>query len=135
MPFLLTEEAPLLVFFSPCYALCLGHFEFKTLLMLSSAFSKRPKFFCTRASNWSYVRNRHKQVFWGTKKFLHSANLQATIRMAGFLQVPPKSSFKKLQPGTGLWQHTKVSTSLKSLDGLKDAECKKGQLSCWLPIP
>jgi hypothetical protein len=29
--------------FSPCFALCLGHFEFKTLLTLSSAFSKRPK--------------------------------------------------------------------------------------------
>jgi hypothetical protein len=26
-------------------------------------------------------------------------------------------------------------TSLKSLDGLKDAECEKGQLSHWLPIP
>ena len=28
-----------------------------------------------------------------------------------------------------------MSTSLKSLDRLKDAECKKGQLSHWLPIP
>jgi hypothetical protein len=28
-----------------------------------------------------------------------------------------------------------MSTSLKSTDGLKDAECKKGQLSHWLPIP
>ncbi len=28
-----------------------------------------------------------------------------------------------------------MSTSLKSSDGLKDAECKKGQLSYWLPIP
>jgi hypothetical protein len=28
-----------------------------------------------------------------------------------------------------------MSTSLKSADGLKDAECKKGQLSHWLPIP
>jgi hypothetical protein len=27
-----------------------------------------------------------------------------------------------------------MSTSLKSPDGLKDAECKKGQLSHWLPI-
>ncbi len=27
-----------------------------------------------------------------------------------------------------------MSTSLKSLDGLKDAECQKGQLSHWLPI-
>ncbi len=70
-----------------------------------------------------------------TKKFSHSANLQAAIPTAGFLQVPPKSSFKKLLLGTGLWQHAKMSTSLKSPDGLKDAECKKGQLSHWLPIP
>ncbi len=27
-----------------------------------------------------------------------------------------------------------MSTSLKSLDGLKDAECEKGQLSHWPPI-
>jgi hypothetical protein len=55
--------------------------------------------------------------------------------MAGFLQVPPKSSFKKLLLGTGLWYHPKMSTSLKSPDGLKDAECKKGQLSHRPPIP
>jgi hypothetical protein len=73
--------------------------------------------------------------FFGTKIFLHSANLQATIQTAGFLRVPQKSSFKKLLLGTGLWQHTKMSTSLKSPDGLKDAECKKGQLSHRPPIP
>jgi hypothetical protein len=28
-----------------------------------------------------------------------------------------------------------MSTSLKSPDGLKDAECKKGKLSHWPPIP
>ncbi len=55
--------------------------------------------------------------------------------MAGFLQVPPKSSFKKLLLGTGLWQYAEMNTSLKSLDGLKDAECKKGQLSHQPPIP
>ncbi len=75
-------------------------------------------------------------IFWGgEKKILHSANLQATIRAAGFLRVPPKSSFKKLLLVTRLWQHAKISTSLKSPDGLKDAECKKGQLSHQLPIP
>jgi hypothetical protein len=55
--------------------------------------------------------------------------------MAGFLRVPPKSSFKKLLLGTGLWHHTKMSTSLKSPDGLKDAVCEKGQLSHRPPIP
>jgi hypothetical protein len=54
--------------------------------------------------------------------------------MAGFLQVPPKPSFKKLLLGTELWHHAKMSTSLKSPDRLKDAECKKGQLSHRPPI-
>ncbi len=75
------------------------------------------------------------EFFSGTKKFLHSANLQATISMAGFLGVPPKSSFNKLLLGTGLWQYANMSTSLKSPDGLKDAKCKKGQLSNRPPIP
>ncbi len=70
-----------------------------------------------------------------TKKFSLSVNLQAAISTAGFLRVPPKSSFKKLLLGTGLWHHAKTSTSLKSPDGLKDVECKKGQLSHRSPIP
>jgi hypothetical protein len=74
------------------------------------------------------------ELSFGTKNFLHSANLQATIQVAGFLQVSPKSPFKKLLLGTGLWQYAKMSTSLKSPDGLKDAECEKGQLSHWPPI-
>ncbi len=68
---------------------------------------------------------------------MHSASLQAAIQAAGFLQVPPKSPFKKLLLGTGLWRYTyiKMSTNLKSTDMLKDAECKKGQLSQRPPIP
>jgi hypothetical protein len=68
---------------------------------------------------------------------LHSANLQATISTAEFLQVPPKSPFKKFLLGTGLWHYTyiKMSTNLKSPNLLKDAECRKGQLSHWPPIP
>jgi hypothetical protein len=58
-----------LSFLSPCYTLCLGHFEFKTLLTSSSAFSEKPKKFCTRPSNWSYVQNRHKEVFLGPRNF------------------------------------------------------------------
>jgi hypothetical protein len=46
-----------------------------------------------------------------------------------------KVSFQKLLLGTGLWQYAKMSTSLKSPDGLKDAECEKGQLSHRPPIP
>jgi hypothetical protein len=95
----------------------------------------RGQTFVTRPSNWLFVRNRHKRVVLGTKKFLDSANLQAAISMAGFPRVPPKSSFKKLLLGTGLWHHAKMSVSLKSPDGLKDAECKKGQLSHQPPIP
>ncbi len=35
----------------------------------------RGQTFLTRPSNWSYVQNQHKQVVFGTKKFLHFANL------------------------------------------------------------
>ncbi len=68
---------------------------------------------------------------------MHSANLQDTIQAAGFLRVPLKSPFKKLLLGTGLWRYTyvKMSTNLKSTDMLKDAKCKKGQLSQRPPIP
>ncbi len=101
--------------------------------MSSNAFSERPKIICTRPSNWLYMRNRHNQVFWD-QDFLQSANLQDTIQVAGFLQVPPKSSFKKLLLGTRIWHQAKMSTSLKSPDGLKDAKCEKGQLSNRPPI-
>jgi hypothetical protein len=73
--------------------------------------------------------------FSGTKKFSRSANLQASIQAAGFLQVPPKYPFKKLLLSTGLWQHSKMSTTLQTPNGLKDAVCKKGQLSNRPPIP
>jgi hypothetical protein len=57
------------------------------------------------------------------------------MQAAGFLQVLPKSSFKRLVLSTGLWQHTNMSTTLKALNGLKYSECKKGQLSSRPPIP
>jgi hypothetical protein len=96
----------------------------------------RDRTFTARPSNQPYVRVGTSKSFFGTKKFLHSANLQATIQAAGFLRVPPKSPLKKLLLGTGLWHHTyvKLSTNLKSPDMLKDAKCKKGQLSQWPPI-
>ncbi len=65
---------------------------------------------------------------------MHSVNLQATIQTARFLQVLPKFSFKKLLLGTKLWQYTKMSTSLKSPDGLKNTEYEKGQLPHRPPI-
>ncbi len=43
--------------------------------------------------------------------------------------------FKRLVLSTGLWQYAKMSTTLKSLVGLKNSECKKGQLSNRPPIP
>jgi hypothetical protein len=104
--------------------------------MSSSAFSERLKIFCTRPSNRLCTCGINTSKFFpGTKIFLHSANLQATIQAAGFLRVLSKSSFKKLLLGTGLWQHAKMSTSLKSPDGLKNAECERGQLSNRPPIP
>jgi hypothetical protein len=81
------------------------------------------------------MQNQNKQEFFsGTKKFLHSANFEATIQAVGFLQVPPKSNYKKLLLSTGLWQYAEMSTTLKSPKGLKNSKCKKVQLSNWPPI-
>jgi hypothetical protein len=57
------------------------------------------------------------------------------MQAVGLLQVPPRSLFKRLVLSTTLWQHAKMSTALKSPKGLKDSECKKGQLSSQPPIP
>jgi hypothetical protein len=43
--------------------------------------------------------------------------------------------FKRLVLSTTLWQHAKMSTTLKTPEGLKDSECKKGQLSSRPPVP
>ncbi len=103
---------------------------------MGSAFSEKPKkIFVPDHPIGHTCKVGISELNFGTKKFLHSANLQATIQAAGFLRVPPKSPFKKLLLGTGLWQYAKMSSSLKSPDGLKDAECEKGQLSNRPPIP
>ena len=86
-----------LSFFSPCYTLCLGHFEFKTLITSSSAFSERPKFFCTRPSNRLYVQNRHKRFFfWDQEIFAfckssshHSSRWVPTSSAKVFFQETP----------------------------------------------
>jgi hypothetical protein len=67
-------------------------------------------------------------VFQEPQKFRHPA------RKKNFWRELATGSSKKLLLGTGLWYHAKMSTSLKSPDGLKDAECKKGQLSHRPPI-
>jgi hypothetical protein len=52
-----------------------------------------------------------------------------------FLPALPRSRFKRLVLGTALCQHAKLSTTLKSPEGLKDLECKRGQLSSQPLIP
>ncbi len=80
--------------------------------------------------------SRHKQEFFGTKKFCTlQFFFQASIQAVGFLRVPPKSSFKKLGLSTGLWQYAKMSITPKAPNRLKNSECKKGQLSNRPPIP
>ncbi len=58
---------------------------------------------------------------------------QATMQAAGFLRVLQRSSFKRLVLSTTLWQHAKMSTTLKTPKGLKGSKCEKGQLSSWPP--
>ncbi len=124
-----------LSFLSSSYAQHLGHFEFKTLLMSSSAFSERPNFFLYQTIQLVIrVESAQASFFSGTKKFLHSVKLQATTQMAGFLWVLPKSFFKKLLLGTGLWQHAKMSTSLKSPNRLKMPSARKGSWATGRPF-
>ncbi len=56
LPVLRTGNTALL-FKTPSQAKCSGHFEFKNLLLLSSAFCMKPIFFCIRPSNRQYVWN------------------------------------------------------------------------------
>jgi hypothetical protein len=74
-------------------------------------------------------------LFWIKKFGALQFFFQATIKVAGFLRAPPKFLFKRLVLSTGLWQHAKMSTTLKALNRLRDLECKKGQLSSRPPIP
>ncbi len=120
---LLTVETPLLVFLVLQLCLILRTLWIQGPVHVEQCVLQEAEFYRTGPSNWSYVQIRHKWVYSGTKTFLHSANLQATIQAAGFLQVPPKSSFEKLLLGTGLWQHAKMSATLKTPDGLNNAEC------------
>jgi hypothetical protein len=51
-----------------------------------------------------------------------------------FLQVPPKSSYKRLIIGTKLYLSAKMSNSSKTPKGLKDSRCEKGHLGICPPI-
>jgi hypothetical protein len=76
-----------------------------------------------------------RKGFFGDRKFCFLQSLFATTQAAQFLGFLPKSSIKRLMLSTGLWQHTKMSTTLKAPNRLKDSKCEKGQLSSWPPIP
>ena len=43
-----------------------------------------------------------------------------------FLQVPPKFQYKRLIIGTKLYLSSRVRTSSKMPEGLKDSKCEKG---------
>ncbi len=83
----------------------------------------------------TYGIGTRKSFFFEPRNFHTLQIFLATIQAAEFLRVPPKSSFKKLLLSTGLWLYTKMSTTLKSCNGWKNSECKKGQLSNRPPIP
>ena len=52
-----------------------------------------------------------------------------------FLQAPAKSAFKRLILETLLYQHLLLSMSSIPMSELNDAECKKGHVTQWPPIP
>ncbi len=99
------------LFFKSAYlAECLGHFEFKTLFTSSSAFCLGQFFFVPCHPTGCKCGSAQARVFWGDQEFLLSVKFfQATIQVAGFLQVLPKSLFKRLVLRTGLWHHAVLS--------------------------
>jgi hypothetical protein len=70
-----------------------------------------------------------------TKTFALCKFSSTTRQATWFLQVLPRSTFKRFVLGTTVWQHAKMAIVLKSPKGLKDSECKKGQLSSRPHIP
>jgi hypothetical protein len=133
VPLLLIEEAPLLVF-SPCYALCLGRFEFKTLLTLSSAFSERPKLLYQTIQFVVRAESAQASFFWDQEFFAFCKS--SSRHSNGWVPTSSAGVFcQELLLGTRLCHCAKMSISVKSPDGLKDAEWKKGQLSHRPPIP
>jgi hypothetical protein len=134
LPVFHTGGITALLFKTPSPAKCLGHFEFKTLLPSSSVFCEA-KFILYQdiqsAVHAEVVKSKSQEL-----RLLLSAKFSSirTTQVDWFLQVPSRSSFKRLVLGTTLWQHTKMSTIFKSPKGLK-SEYEKGQLSSWPPIP
>ncbi len=70
-----------------------------------------------------------------TKTFALCNFSSATTQATWFLQVLPRSRFKRLVLGMTHWQHAYMTTTLKSPKGLKDSKCKKLQLSSQPPLP
>jgi hypothetical protein len=125
-----------LLFLSSYIAKCLGHFEFKTLLSSSSAFCKGQKISSVpgHPTDCTYRVGTSKS-FWD-QEFLFSAKFlfQAAMQGVGFQQVPPRSLSKRLVLSTTLWQHTKMSTTLKSPKGLNRVQGRAAEQLTLRPV-
>ncbi len=65
-----------------------------------------------------------------------SARFSAAKLLANrFLRVLPRSSYNRLIVRTPLYLKARMSASTKAPEGLKDSECKKGNLGVCPPIP
>jgi hypothetical protein len=123
-----------LSFFCPCYALCLGHFKFKTLLTSSSAFSKRPKLLyqtiqlvvLAKLAQASFLGDQENFLFCESSS-RHSNSWVPTSSAKGFFQETP-ARYRNLASCQNEY--------LPQVSGrIEGAECKKGQLSHQPPIP
>ncbi len=72
-----------------------GHFEFKTLLLSSSAFFKKPKYFSVPGHPTGHMC-RIGILESRTKIFDLCKFSSATMQATWFLQVPPRYSFKNI---------------------------------------
>jgi hypothetical protein len=91
----------------------------------------RGQIFLYRTIQWSYVQNQHNQVFFWDQDFFAFCK-SSSHNSSDWV---PMSSAKVFFQETPAWYQTleacqnEMSTTLKTLDGLNNAECKKGQMS------
>jgi hypothetical protein len=75
------------------------------------------------------------KVLESVQEFPKSQSTAIKLLANGFLQVPPWSPFKRLLIGTELYLSSRMSTTSKMPEGLRDSECEKGHLGNRPPVP
>jgi hypothetical protein len=105
----------------------------QTLLTLSTAFSERPKLLYQTIQ--LVVRAESAQASFFCDQEIFAFCESSNRHFNGWVPTSSAKVFFQETPARYLTLAARQNSSLKSPDRLKDAECKKGQLSHWPPFP